>query len=113
MTPDQLRRFEGDCRARFYRSDTQPEQSYPSDSSRDRARSHGITEILVVQKLTGTESLKVIETQLQKGPHRGKPRKARKPISSKRPEQPFAKNDSRRFIPSLEEGDPGGVLSFG
>jgi CarD family transcriptional regulator len=25
-----------------------------------------------VQKLTETESLKVIETQLQKGPHRGK-----------------------------------------
>jgi len=29
-------------------------------------------EIVVVQKLTETESLKVIEAQLQKGPRRGK-----------------------------------------
>jgi CarD family transcriptional regulator len=57
----------------LYRSDTQPEQSYSERQLYETALDRMAREILVVQKLTETESLKVIETQLQKGPHRGKP----------------------------------------
>ena len=56
----------------LYRSDTQPEQSYSERQLYETALDRMAREILVVQKLTETESLKVIETQLQKGPHRGK-----------------------------------------
>jgi CarD family transcriptional regulator len=57
----------------LYRSDTQPEQSYSERQLYETALDRMAREILVVQKLTETESLKVIETQLQKGPRRGKP----------------------------------------
>jgi CarD family transcriptional regulator len=56
----------------LYRSDTQPEQSYSERQLYETALERMAREILVVQKLTETESLKVIETQLQKGPRRGK-----------------------------------------
>jgi CarD family transcriptional regulator len=56
----------------LYRSDTQPEQSYSERQLYETALDRMAREILVVQKLTETESLKVIETQLQKGPRRGK-----------------------------------------
>src|ERR1700730_580012 len=56
----------------LYRSDTQPEQSYSERQLYETALDRMAREILVVQKLTETESLKVIESQLQKGPRRGK-----------------------------------------
>ncbi|MGH6838285.1 MAG: CarD family transcriptional regulator [Methylocella sp.] len=56
----------------LYRSDTQPEQSYSERQLYETALDRMAREILVVQKMTETESLKVIETQLQKGPRRGK-----------------------------------------
>ncbi len=56
----------------LYRSDTQPEQSYSERQLYETALDRMAREILVVQKLTETELLKVIETQLQKGPRRGK-----------------------------------------
>jgi CarD family transcriptional regulator len=56
----------------LYRSDTQPEQSYSERQLYETALDRMAREILVVQKLTETESLNVIETQLKKGPRRGK-----------------------------------------
>jgi len=56
----------------LYRSDTQPEQSYSERQLYEAALDRMTREIVVVQKLTETESLKVIEAQLQKGPRRGK-----------------------------------------
>ena len=56
----------------LYRSDMQPEQSYSERQLYEAALDRMTREILVVQKLTETESLKVIEAQLQKGPRRGK-----------------------------------------
>jgi CarD family transcriptional regulator len=55
----------------LYRSDTQPEQSYSERQLYEAALGRMTREIVVVQKLTETESLKVIEAQLQKGPRRG------------------------------------------
>ncbi|MGQ0446054.1 MAG: CarD family transcriptional regulator [Beijerinckiaceae bacterium] len=60
----------------LYRSDTQPEQSYSERQLYETALDRMAREILVVQKLTETESLKVIEAQLQKGPRRGKTEEA-------------------------------------
>lgn len=56
----------------LYRSDMQPEQSYSERQLYEAALDRMTREILVVQKLTETESLKIIEAQLQKGPRRGK-----------------------------------------
>ena len=56
----------------LYRSDTQPEQSYSERQLYEAALDRMTREIIVVQKLTETESLKLIEAQLQKGPRRGK-----------------------------------------
>ena len=56
----------------LYRSDTQPEQSYSERQLYEAALDRMTREIVVVQKLTETELLKIIETQLQKGPRRGK-----------------------------------------
>jgi len=56
----------------LYRSDTQPEQSYSERQLYEAALDRMTREIVVVQRLTETESLKVIEGQLQKGPRRGK-----------------------------------------
>jgi CarD family transcriptional regulator len=56
----------------LYRSDTQPEQSYSERQLYEAALDRMTREIVVVEKLTETESLKVIEGQLQKGPRRGK-----------------------------------------
>ncbi len=57
----------------LYRSDAQPEQSYSERQLYEAALDRVAREIAVVQKLTETESLKLIESQLQKGPRRGKP----------------------------------------
>jgi CarD family transcriptional regulator len=56
----------------LYRSDMQPEQSYSERQLYEAALDRLAREIIVVQKLTETESLKVIEAHLQKGPRRGK-----------------------------------------
>jgi CarD family transcriptional regulator len=56
----------------LYRSDTQPEQSYSERQLYEAALDRMTREIVVVQKLTETESLNIIEAQLQKGPRRGK-----------------------------------------
>jgi CarD family transcriptional regulator len=56
----------------LYRSDAQPEQSYSERQLYEAALDRVAREISVVQKLTETESLKLIESQLQKGPRRGK-----------------------------------------
>ena len=56
----------------LYRSEAQPEQSYSERQLYEAALDRVAREIAAVQKLTETESLKVIETQLQKSPRRGK-----------------------------------------
>jgi CarD family transcriptional regulator len=56
----------------LYRSDAQPEQSYSERQLYEAALDRVVREIAAVQKLTETESLKLIEAQLQKGPRRGK-----------------------------------------
>jgi CarD family transcriptional regulator len=63
----------------LYRSDTQPEQSYSERQLYEAALDRMAREIVVVQRLTETESLKVIEAHLQKGPRRGKPEEAEEP----------------------------------
>jgi CarD family transcriptional regulator len=56
----------------LYRSDAQPEQSYSERQLYEAALDRMAREIAAVQKLTDTEVLKLIETQLQKSPRRGK-----------------------------------------
>jgi CarD family transcriptional regulator len=56
----------------LYRSDTQPEQSYSERQLYEAALDRMAREVVAVQKLTETESLKLIETHLRKGPRRGK-----------------------------------------
>ncbi len=56
----------------LYRSDAQPEQSYSERQLYEAALDRMAREVVVVQKLTETESLRLIEAQLQKGPRRGK-----------------------------------------
>ncbi|VTZ50376.1 CarD family transcriptional regulator [Methylocella tundrae] len=56
----------------LYRSDAQPEQSYSERQLYEAALDRMAREVVIVQKLTETESLKTIEAQLQKGPRRGK-----------------------------------------
>jgi CarD family transcriptional regulator len=55
----------------LYRSEAQPEQSYSERQLYEAALDRMGREIGAVQKLTETETLKVIDTQLQKGPRRG------------------------------------------
>src|SRR6478609_2917045 len=55
----------------LYRSEAQPEQSYSERQLYEAALDRMTREIAVVEKLTETETLKLIETQLQKGPRRG------------------------------------------
>ena len=56
----------------LYRSDAQPEQSYSERQLYEAALDRMGREIAVVQKLTDTEALKLIDDQLQKGPRRTK-----------------------------------------
>jgi CarD family transcriptional regulator len=55
----------------LYRSDAQPEQSYSERQLYEAALDRMARELSAVQKLTETEALKLIESQLQKGPRRG------------------------------------------
>jgi len=55
----------------LYRSDAQPEQSYSERQLYEAALDRVVRELAAVQRLTETESLKLIEAQLQKGPKRG------------------------------------------
>jgi CarD family transcriptional regulator len=54
----------------LYRSDVQPEQSYSERQLYEAAIDRMAREIAAVQKLSDADSLKVIESQLQKGPRR-------------------------------------------
>ena len=56
----------------LYRSDAQPEQSYSERQLYEAALDRMAREIAVVQKLTDSEALKLIDDQLQKGPRRTK-----------------------------------------
>ena len=56
----------------LYRSDAQPEQSYSERQLYEAALDRMAREIAVVEKLTDTEALKLIDEQLQKGPRRVK-----------------------------------------
>jgi len=60
----------------LYRSDAQPEQSYSERQLYEAALDRIAREIAAVQKLTETESLKLIDGQLQKGPRRSKAEEA-------------------------------------
>jgi CarD family transcriptional regulator len=55
----------------LYRSEAQPEQSYSERQLYEAALDRMAREIAAVQRLTETESLKLIEGNLQKGPRRG------------------------------------------
>jgi CarD family transcriptional regulator len=55
----------------LYRSEAQPEQSYSERQLYEAALDRMAREIGAVQQLTETETLKLIESQLQKGPRRG------------------------------------------
>jgi CarD family transcriptional regulator len=56
----------------LYRSDTQPEQSYSERQLYEAALDRMSREVAAVRKLIDSESLKLIESFLQKGPRRGK-----------------------------------------
>ncbi|MFY9658071.1 MAG: CarD family transcriptional regulator [Methylocystis sp.] len=55
----------------LYRSDTQPEQSYSERQLYEAALDRMSREVSAVRKLLDSESLKVIESYLAKGPRRG------------------------------------------
>jgi CarD family transcriptional regulator len=55
----------------LYRSDAQPEQSYSERQLYEAALDRMARELAAVNKLTDSESLKLIDAQLQKGPRRG------------------------------------------
>jgi CarD family transcriptional regulator len=55
----------------LYRSEAQPEQSYSERQLYEAALDRMMREIAAVQKLSETETLKVIETQLKKNQKRG------------------------------------------
>jgi CarD family transcriptional regulator len=55
----------------LYRSEAQPEQSYSERQLYEAALDRMMREIAAVQKLSETEALKVIETQLKKNQRRG------------------------------------------
>ena len=54
----------------LYRSEAQPEQSYSERQLYEAALDRMAREIAAVQKLTDSEALKLIESQLQKSPRR-------------------------------------------
>jgi CarD family transcriptional regulator len=56
----------------LYRSEAQPEQSYSERQLYEAALDRVVREISVVNKITETESLKLIEQSLAKSPRRGK-----------------------------------------
>ena len=60
----------------LYRSDAQPEQSYSERQLYEAALDRIARELAVVEKLTDSEALKLIDGQLQKGPRRTKPDEA-------------------------------------
>ena len=55
----------------LYRSDTQPEQSYSERQLYEAALDRMAREVAAVRKLINSESLKLIESFLLKGPRRG------------------------------------------
>ncbi len=63
----------------LYRSDVQPEQSYSERQLYEAAMDRMAREIAAVQKIGDSDSLKLIEAQLQKGPRRAA--KADEPVA--------------------------------
>lgn len=55
----------------LYRAENQPEQSYSERQLYEQALDRMAREITVVKKITETESVRLIETNLNKGPRRG------------------------------------------
>ena len=55
----------------LYRSEAQPEQSYSERQLYEAALDRMAREVAAVNRLTDSEALKLIESQLQKGPRRG------------------------------------------
>lgn len=55
----------------LYRADTQPEQSYSERQLYEAALDRMAREVAVIEKITDNESVKLIETNLNKGPKRG------------------------------------------
>ncbi|MFZ9502540.1 MAG: CarD family transcriptional regulator, partial [Beijerinckiaceae bacterium] len=55
----------------LYRSEAQPEQSYSERQLYEAALDRMARELAAVQKLTETESLKLVEQHLERGPKRG------------------------------------------
>ncbi|MFG1464948.1 CarD family transcriptional regulator [Xanthobacter sp. DSM 24535] len=55
----------------LYRSDAQPEQSYSERQLYEAALDRMARELSAVENITDTESVKMIEQNLQKGPRRG------------------------------------------
>jgi CarD family transcriptional regulator len=70
----------------LYRSDAQPEQSYSERQLYEAALDRLSREVGTVQKLTETESLKLIEGQLQKGPRRNKAEESDSEVEADSPE---------------------------
>jgi CarD family transcriptional regulator len=56
----------------LYRSDAQPEQSYSERQLYEAALDRMSRELAAINKLTNTEAIKLIETNLAKNPHRMK-----------------------------------------
>ncbi|PWV98194.1 CarD family transcriptional regulator [Hoeflea marina] len=57
----------------LYRAENQPEQSYSERQLYEAALDRMAREIAAVNKLSDTESVRLVETHLNKGPKRGKP----------------------------------------
>ena len=55
----------------LYRSEAQPEQSYSERQLYEAALDRMARELAAVQKLTDSESLKLVEQYLERGPKRG------------------------------------------
>ncbi|WP_018690195.1 CarD family transcriptional regulator [Ahrensia kielensis] len=55
----------------LYRAENQPEQSYSERQLYEQALDRMAREIMVVKKISDTEAVRLIETNLNKGPRRG------------------------------------------
>jgi CarD family transcriptional regulator len=60
----------------LFRSENQPEQSYSERQLYEQALDRMVREVAVVEKLSETEGIRLIESNLAKGPRRGKAEEA-------------------------------------
>ncbi len=63
----------------LYRSETQPEQSYSERQLYEAALERVVSEVAVVNKITTTEAVKLLEDRLAKSPRRAKAADATEP----------------------------------